>query len=172
MYALTKNSKNMRKNYWIIAIISAVVLASCASTKQQKVQIELSVDSQIAFKKSADLFASEYYVSHIAEQDILLTPEECPTIHFDPKESRVAGYNGCNHYFCNYKLNSNIGITFSQPGATMMACPNMDLETAFMQALASVRTYEATMDGLLLKNEDDDVVLTLVRKVTEQPAIK
>ncbi|MBO5960966.1 MAG: META domain-containing protein [Paludibacteraceae bacterium] len=154
----------MKKNYWIIAIFSALVMMSCASTKPQTAKLELVVNEELTLQHGADLFSCEYYVSHISGVEIALTPNECPTLDFDSVASRVAGYAGCNHYFCNYKLSDERGIIFTEPGATMMACPNMDMELAFLRAIASVRTYEATKEGLNLQNEEGDTVLTLLRK--------
>jgi heat shock protein HslJ len=154
----------MKKNYWIIAIFSALVMMSCASTKQQTAKIELVLDEGLTLEHSADLFSREYYVTHISGVEIALTPDECPTLDFDSVASRVAGYAGCNHYFCNYKLSDERGIIFTEPGATMMACPNMDMELAFLRAISSVRAFEATKEGLNLQTEEGDTVLTLVRK--------
>lgn len=154
----------MKRNCLACLFAGALLLVSCTTTKPSTAKIELTVNSDLMLQHSANLFAGEYYTSHITEKALPLTPAECPTLHFDSVDSRVTGYNGCNHYFCHYKLNGDKGITFNQPGSTMMACPNMDIETAFMQSLESVRTYEATEHGMLLRNEDGDVVLTLVHK--------
>lgn len=157
----------MKRHHITSLLLATLLFASCATIKRQTAKIELEVEPNLTIMQSTDLFTGEYYVPSITESALPLTPAECPSMHFDSVAKRVAGYNGCNHYFCNYELKDDKGITFTQPGATMMACPNMDIETAFMQALESVRTYEATINGMVLKNEDGDIVLTLTRKSEE-----
>lgn len=154
----------MKKNYWSIAILSTLLMMSCASAKQQTASIELVVDDVLTLQHSAEILAQEYYVTHIGGVQVNLTPEESPSFDFDPVASRVAGYAGCNHYFANYRLTGDKGITFTQPGATMMSCPDMSMEQAFLKAIEAIKSYEATTNGINLKNEDGDVVLTLVRK--------
>jgi len=54
---------------------------------------------------------------------------------------QAAGFAGCNNYFSGVELYPD-KITFTQPGSTMMACPDMDGENAFLDLLTQVNDYE------------------------------
>lgn len=51
------------------------------------------------------------------------------------------GFAGCNNYFTSVDLQAS-SIRFSQPGATLMACPEMESEQAFLDLLTQVNGYE------------------------------
>lgn len=54
---------------------------------------------------------------------------------------QAVGFAGCNNYFAKVDLLPD-RITFSQPGSTMMACPEMESEQAFLDLLTQVNGYE------------------------------
>ena len=57
-------------------------------------------------------------------------------------------------------------VTQKDPGATtMMACPNMDLETSVLQSMDQVRSVKAGKDEneMLLVDQDGNVLLVLER---------
>jgi len=71
----------------------------------------------------------------------------------NPEEKRVAGNAGCNSFFSTYELDEAAGrIRFEQAGSTMMACPDMSVEDAFMKALQEVDNY-SLVDGKLALNK-------------------
>lgn len=71
----------------------------------------------------------------------------------NPEEKRVAGNAGCNSFFSTYELDEAAGrIRFEQAGSTMMACPDMSVEDAFMKALQEVDNYSLA-DGKLSLNK-------------------
>jgi len=51
------------------------------------------------------------------------------------------GFAGCNNYFTSVDLQP-AGIRFTQPGATLMACPEMESEQAFLDLLTQINGYE------------------------------
>lgn len=75
----------------------------------------------------------------------------------------VIGHGGCNRFFGSYDQNGD-SLTFGPLASTKMACPNLGEEQAFMQALQSARSIEATHLRLVLKGEDGTPVLTLRRR--------
>lgn len=69
-----------------------------------------------------------------------------------PEEGKITGDAPCNRYFG--------GQTAPYPwfraekiGATRMACPDLDLETKFLEALQSMTLAEVAGDTLLLSND-------------------
>lgn len=75
----------------------------------------------------------------------------------------VIGHGGCNRFFGTYDQNGDT-LTFGPLASTKMACPNLNEEQAFMSALQSARTVEATHLRLIIKGEDGQALLTLRRR--------
>lgn len=69
---------------------------------------------------------------------------------------QAVGFAGCNRYFSSVSLQPE-GIKFGQAGSTMMACPEMDGEQAFLDLLSQVNAYEVS--GSELKLFQDKILL-------------
>lgn len=61
-------------------------------------------------------------------------------IQFDEVEKRASGRAGCNRFFGNYEMNGD-KLKFSPMGATRMACPDMEIESAFFKMLENVDSF-------------------------------
>jgi uncharacterized lipoprotein NlpE involved in copper resistance len=73
-------------------------------------------------------------------------------IFFDRAESRGSGNTSCNNFFGAYVIEAGQRIRFTgNVGATMMACPDMSVEKAFLEALRKVDNYTVS-DGRLSLN--------------------
>ena len=69
----------------------------------------------------------------------------------DSNEQRASGNNSCNSFFGGYVIETGQRIRFAgNMGATMMACPDMATEQAFMEALSRVDNYSIDGDRLSL----------------------
>lgn len=72
------------------------------------------------------------------------------TMKFNQDEGlKATGFAGCNNYFSNVKLEPT-GISFSQAGSTLMACPEIESEQAFLSLLTQVNGYEVVGSELRL----------------------
>ncbi|TNF63484.1 MAG: META domain-containing protein [Rhodobacteraceae bacterium] len=82
------------------------------------------------------------------------------------KDGRISGSAGCNRMIGGYTLTGE-GLSFSQMGMTMMACPEalMAQERRVLDALASVRRFDIDATGalLLIGGPEDKPVLTARR---------
>ena len=74
---------------------------------------------------------------------------------------QAVGFAGCNRYFSTVTLLPE-SIKFSQAGSTMMACPEMDGEQAFLDLLTQVNAYEVS--GSELKLFQDKILLLRFKK--------
>lgn len=83
-------------------------------------------------------------------------------------EARVTGNTSCNNFFASYELKQGGRVTFSDMGATMMACPEMTTESAFLGVLEKTDNY-AIGDGILSLNKARMAPLARFRLGT-QPA--
>ncbi len=82
------------------------------------------------------------------------------TLQFDPAASRLGGQGGCNNYFADYQLDG-LNLVLGPIGATMMMCPEaqMNLETAYHQALQAVAGYSLDGPFLLLTDSAGELLL-------------
>ena len=63
-------------------------------------------------------------------------------IRFDGDQSSLNGNNSCNNFFGAYVLQPGSRIRIGDNlGSTMMACPDMETEAAFMDALRRIDNY-------------------------------
>lgn len=82
------------------------------------------------------------------------------TVHFDGK---VEGTTGCNRFTGTADLDAGV-MSFSPLAVTEMACgepEKMDREAAWLKALAEVRWFVASPDGMWLQREDGSVAACL-----------
>jgi len=66
---------------------------------------------------------------------------------------RGGAFMGCNRMFFTSEFKSNGKVEFSGLGSTMMACQNMDLETAFAKSFEKMTKY--SLEGHFLTLSDD-----------------
>ncbi|MBP1648639.1 MAG: hypothetical protein H6Q30_2084 [Bacteroidetes bacterium] len=73
---------------------------------------------------------------------------------------RFQGSGGCNLLSGEYELKEGRGIALSAVASTRMACPTMDVEAAFLRALANARSYALQGDTLRLTGQDETPLAT------------
>ncbi|MGL5920358.1 MAG: META domain-containing protein [Bacteroidales bacterium] len=97
-----------------------------------------------------------------------ITPnEEAPYLKLDFNDARMAGKSGCNNMFGAIQLSDSLAssIRFPQVATTMMACPDMKLETEFLKALDQVRSVEKMKDGkVAFLNEKGETLFVVENK--------
>ena len=86
---------------------------------------------------------------------------------FNMAEKKLHGKTGCNLFNTTITLDPEdvSSITIAPGATTMMACPNMDLETSVLQSMDQVRSVKAGKDEneMLLVDQDGNVLLVLER---------
>ena len=87
--------------------------------------------------------------------------EGLPQMDFNMAEKKLHGNTGCNLFNTTITLDSEdvSSITIAPGATTMMACPNMDLETSVLQSMDQVRSVKAGKDEneMLLVDQDGNV---------------
>lgn len=77
--------------------------------------------------------------------------KRAPYLILNNEAARVTGFSGCNAFSGGYELDeAALRIGFGQLAATMMACPHMQVESAFFEVLRSADNYSCSDDGLTL----------------------
>lgn len=69
-------------------------------------------------------------------------------LQLDFDKLRVTGNAGCNRFFGHVELKPGNRITFSKIGSTLMACPQMEIESEFLKILRTTDSY-SIRDGVL-----------------------
>lgn len=98
--------------------------------------------------------------------------EKQPQLVFNVAEKRVHGNASCNTINGSFTQEEGqaASLRFSQMISTMMACPNMDVESSILKALDEVRSFEIKADGTVsLLGADGTEVLSL-KKLAETEA--
>ena len=90
-----------------------------------------------------------------------------PFMEFDMEAKKVHGNASCNLFNAALELSEGdcSAIRVGNAITTMMACPNMDMETKVLQAMDQVRSVKAGKDEneMLLVDQDGNVLLVLER---------
>jgi len=77
------------------------------------------------------------------------------------EDDRVSGNASCNNYFGSYTLEGD-SLSLGPLGSTLMACENMEQETAYLKALSEVRAVQIADGQLILTDEYGNARLVFV----------
>lgn len=90
---------------------------------------------------------------------------EAAYFELDATQARVTGNASCNRFFGTYELTAGNRLRFGPNlGSTMMACPELERERAFLDVLARVDNYSIA-DGTLSLNRARMAPLARFRSV-------
>ncbi len=82
-----------------------------------------------------------------------------PYLEFHVKDYKLLGNGGCNQLFGNIAFEGKKGLRISNLGSTKMACPEMNMESEFMQLLQNVYGYELKETSLFLLGKGGEELL-------------
>lgn len=98
------------------------------------------------------------------------TGERAPFLELNGEEGRAYGFAGCNRFSGGYELDPATGrLSFSQMASTMMACPDMETETAFLEMLDRVDNFSLGEQGLTLNRARMAPLARFVAVAAEDP---
>ena len=126
-----------------------------------KVEVRKSIDEDFKTYEGCGSYLFDYRLNDIWKMEemtgIELKKEELmkgmPTFDFNIKEMKFSGHAGCNNLTGKIDVKGN-KISFGNIAATMMACPDMQVERAVIDALnKKVFTYKIENIELTLENE-------------------
>ncbi|MCK5446815.1 MAG: META domain-containing protein [Gemmatimonadetes bacterium] len=111
------------------------------------------------FGPAADL--GDEATAAVSEGALAALPADGPITLDLSEEGRTAGFDGCNRYFGDFRIESGHQIVHGPMGATLMACPDgrMDLEQAFLRNLEVATRAFLRGEGLELENDDGVVMV-------------
>ncbi len=88
-----------------------------------------------------------------------------PFIGFDTKSGRVYGCSGCNRIMSSFDLSSAPGrLELSQIAGTMMACPDMEMESMILSTLSHVKSCRKGLEEQIVLCDSTDTPLMVLKK--------
>jgi heat shock protein HslJ len=84
---------------------------------------------------------------------------DVPNMEININSNRFSGFSGCNRMTGSLFFEKDL-LRFSQVASTRMACPNMEKESEFLNALQSSTAYKVENNRLYLSNGDESDLLT------------
>ena len=116
-----------------------------------------SVISKTMTPDAADLF-KEWTVIKVKGIEQL---SSSPTMIFEEKDSKLAGFSGCNNYFSTFTISENV-LNFGPAAATRKLCPDMNVEDAFLKQLSNVARFEIVKKELYLYDQNDEIIILAI----------
>lgn len=107
----------------------------------------------------------EWNIVEVNGQEV--TSKPLPFIGFDTEERTIYGNSGCNRIMGGFELSDQSDrIKLEEIASTMMACPDMELETNVLKALSETnRIQHGNEEGeLALCDKDGNRVILLKKK--------
>ncbi len=103
-------------------------------------------------------------LSQLAGSEWGIEGQDEPFVQFGAK-GEISGFSGCNRFFGNYEQNGE-RLIIGPLASTKKACagPQMEMEREFLSALQRAHKVEATHIKLVVLDEDDEIVLDLIRR--------
>lgn len=124
------------KKILIITILSGLFMVSCKTS------------AVTDFNKIKQIISSNTWVLQDETGSVLGFNGKDVTMRFSEDNGlQAVGFAGCNNYFSSVDLFPD-RINFGQAGSTMMACPDMDGERAFLDLLTQINGYEVAGNEL------------------------
>lgn len=98
----------------------------------------------------ATLLQGKWKLETMGEKDLhalFAYPDGLPTLEFKTAESSLGGNAGCNSYGSTYEINGD-NITVGNIVSTRMACPYLEGESFFTQAISGTSVLSISQDQL------------------------
>ena len=74
-------------------------------------------------------------------------------------DNKLSGHGSCNTFAGSYEIKEKNSITIPPLISTMIACPNMEIEFAFLGILEQVDNFSISADGKFLSLKNGKVTL-------------
>jgi heat shock protein HslJ len=87
-------------------------------------------------------------------------------IKLDSKENRITGFGGCNNFWGSFSIKDVNRISFSKMASTLIACPDIQLETELYRVLDRTDNY-SIKDNYLFLNKANLAFLARFEAVFE-----
>ncbi len=121
----------------------------------------ISKKEQTTGEREQSIFNTEWKLVKIGSKTMKYSEGEDPiSLLMTSEPENLSGYAGCNRYFGKFSIKKN-KISFSQMGATMIACPeqDMDFENRYLQTFDKINNYTISNDTLYLRRDEKAMLI-------------
>ncbi|WP_276501273.1 META domain-containing protein [Terrimonas pollutisoli] len=134
----------MQKIFFSASVLTIVIMAAgCGSSKSTA---GTSGGSEM-------LYQYQWNLEILDGQPVNTSTGKGSYLLFSPGQvNTVAGNAGCNNLRGSFELSGENAMKFSPLMTTKMACPDINIETSFLDALSKVDNWSIIGDQLLLSN--------------------
>lgn len=94
---------------------------------------------------------------------------DADTFWFSLDGESVVGVGACNRFFGGYKMTQSGSFEVGAMGMTRMACPDMELEDAFVRIIDEADSYEIKGNVMILKKGAEILAQFSGESVTPAP---
>lgn len=133
------------KSLLLTTLIGTMLLGGCTSTKKT------TTASNRPAVETNKITGIKWMLIEIQGNPVAATiNDKEPFILLEDTSNRYSASGGCNGLGGTFTISENGRITFSQGMSTMMACPDMKVETALKKVLQQTDNYTISGDTLSL----------------------
>ena len=139
-----------------------------AQTDAEKINLNNKLESTASIEKvnPADgkytLAETKWKLLKLNDKIVKQTNNKPNFIKMNSSDGMFSAFAGCNKMFGSYAMPSTNTISFSDIGATRMACPNMITEDTFRQMLEMVAKYKLEKETLTFYGSAKTPIATFV----------
>lgn len=125
-----------------------VLVTSCNSTKKESITNSEDTNTEIETTKNETSFEDTkwklitFMGKAISDKNAFIT--------FSSNDNKVYGNASCNTFNGSYQLKEGFRVSVSKVATTLMACPDMSIETAFLEILEKVDNYSLNGNTMTL----------------------
>ena len=149
MHALMYLGEILMMNFRRVAVFAFLLsmLAGCAGTPSQQSDND---GGEVTTKPDVTLTNTYWKLMSLAGEQVTVGEgQREPSILLRRDNQWVSGYSGCNVLKGNYQQDEQ-QLSFEQMATTMMACPDMETERTFLDALNATASWKVQGERLEL----------------------
>lgn len=145
----------MKKIIYLFTVVTLII--SCGKTQKNNTNKEVSSKKEITTLLLNDIWVA----TSLNGKELTINNEKNrPRLELKIAERKIYGKGTCNTFFGNIKNVSETQLEISDKiGSTKMACPEMSIESAFLNTLPKVKTYKIADNNLTFFNAENNEIL-------------
>jgi len=155
----TENKNNKHKKWTFFSmmgllLVVVIIVGACTTTTPTPEATPFPTNTPAPTPETVDvnlLFANPWVLVGYGDPANPTVIEKGVVIALEfTTDGQLSGFSGCNNYSAGFVAAQDGTITLSPIATTMMACPTgMDLESAYLSALQSSRSFNFSNQGRL-----------------------
>lgn len=152
----------MKKSIFIIALAAGAMACNNNGKENNNPENRVAEQKAEAPSLASDLSGKEWILIELNGKPVSLDTSfpQKPYLTFE-KDNRISGNLGCNSFGGNLELQPGNGIKISEISATRMACPNLEVEQGFLDALQKAKSFVVENNTLTLSNDKKEPIARL-----------